>query len=228
MNVLDGLLTGRSPLAISLWVATWAGLAAVISGTALAWVLVKTKFRGKWLLEGFVLLSLVLPPTVLGYYLLVAFGQQGLGPIIERTLGFRLVFAWPGAVAAATIAALPLVVITVRVGLAEVSREIEDMAQVDGCNRWQTFWQISLPIASRSVMAGGLLGFLRALGDFGATLMVAGNIPGRTQTLSMAIYDAVQANDVSRANSLVLLMSVIAFGVLSIVMWMNRRISERR
>jgi len=228
MNVLDGLLTGRSPLAISLWVATWAGLAAVISGTALAWVLVKTKFRGKWLLEGFVLLSLVLPPTVLGYYLLVAFGQQGLGPIIERTLGFRLVFAWPGAVAAATIAALPLVVITVRVGLAEVSREIEDMAQVDGCNRWQTFWQISLPIASRSVIAGGLLGFLRALGDFGATLMVAGNIPGRTQTLSMAIYDAVQANDVSRANSLVLLMSVIAFGVLSIVMWMNRRISERR
>lgn len=228
MNVFDGLLTGRSPLAISLWVATWAGLAAVISGTALAWVLVKTKFRGKLLLEGFVLLSLVLPPTVLGYYLLVAFGQQGLGPIIERTLGFRLVFAWPGAVAAATIAALPLVVITVRVGLAEVSREIEDTAQVDGCNRWQTFWQISLPIASRSVIAGGLLGFLRALGDFGATLMVAGNIPGRTQTLSMAIYDAVQANDVPRANSLVLLMSMLAFGVLAIVMWMNRQISERQ
>ena len=133
MNVFDGLLTGRSPLAISLWVATWAGLAALIIGTGIAWVLVKTKFKGKLLLEGFVLLSLVLPPTVLGYYLLVAFGQQGLGPLIERTLGFRLVFAWPGAVVAATIAALPLVVITVRVGLAEVSREIEDTAQVDGC-----------------------------------------------------------------------------------------------
>lgn len=226
MNVFDGLLTGRSPLAISLWVATWAGLAALIIGTGIAWVLVKTKFKGKWLLEGFVLLSLVLPPTVLGYYLLVAFGQQGLGPLIERTLGFRLVFAWPGAVVAATIAALPLVVITVRVGLAEVSREIEDTAQVDGASRWQTFWRISLPIASRSVIAGGLLGFLRALGEFGATLMVAGNIPGRTQTLSMAIYDAVQANDMPRANSLALLMSMIAFGVLAIVMWMNRRFGK--
>jgi molybdate transport system permease protein len=228
MNIFDDLLAARSPLALSLWIAAWAGLAALIIGTAIAWMLVKTHFKGKWLLEGFVLLALVLPPTVLGYYLLVAFGQQGLGPIIERTLGFRLVFAWPGAVAAATIAALPLVVITVRVGLAEVSREIEDTAQVDGCNRWQTFWQISLPIASRSVIAGGLLGFLRALGDFGATLMVAGNIPGRTQTLSMAIYDAVQANDVPRANSLVLLMSMLAFGVLAIVMWMNRQISERQ
>jgi len=128
---------------------------------------------------------------------------------------------------AATVAALPLVVVTVRVGLAEVSREIEDTAQVDGCNRWQTFWQISLPIAARSVIAGGLLGFLRALGEFGATLMVAGNIPGRTQTLSMAIYDAVQANDLPRANSLVLLMSAIAFSVLSIVMWLNRRLGEQ-
>ncbi len=228
MNVFDGLLTGRSPLAISLWVATWAGLAALIIGIGIAWLLVKTKFKGKWLLEGFVLLSLVLPPTVLGYYLLVALGQQGLGPFIERTFGFRFVFAWPGAVVAATIAALPLVVITVRVGLAEVSREIEDMAQVDGCNRWQTFWRISLPVASRSVIAGGLLGFLRALGDFGATLMVAGNIPGRTQTLSMAIYDAVQANDLSRANGLVLLMSIIALSMLSIVIVLNQRIAAGR
>ena len=228
MNIFGDLLTSRSPLAISLWVATWAGLAALIIGTALAWVLVKTKFKGKLLLEGLVLLSLVLPPTVLGYYLLVAFGQQGLGPLIERTLGFRLVFAWPGAVVAATIAALPLVVITVRVGLAEVSREIEDTAQVDGCNRWQTFWRISLPVASRSIIAGGLLGFLRALGEFGATLMVAGNIPGRTQTLSMAIYDAVQANDLSRANGLVLLMSVIALSVLSIVIVLNQRLAAGR
>lgn len=228
MTVFDDLLTSRSPLAISLWVATWAGLAALIIGTAIAWVLVKTRIKGKWLLEGFVLLALVVPPTVLGYYLLVALGQQGLGQIIERTLGFRFVFAWPGAVVAATVAALPLVVVTVRVGLAEVSREIEDTAQVDGCNRWQTFWRISLPIAARSVIAGGLLGFLRALGEFGATLMVAGNIPGRTQTLSMAIYDAVQANDLSRANGLVLLMSVIALSVLSIVIVLNQRITAGR
>lgn len=223
MSVFDGIPAARSPLALSLWVATWAGLLALIVGTAIAWVLVKTRFRGKWLLEGFVLLSLVLPPTVLGYYLLVALGRQGLGPIIEQTLGFRFVFAWPGAVVAATVAALPLVVVTVRVGLAAVSKEIEETAQLDGCNRWQTFWKVSLPIAAVSIIAGGLLGFLRALGEFGATLMVAGNIPGHTQTLSMAIYDAVQANNLPRANGMALLLSAIAFAVLAIVMWLNRR-----
>lgn len=223
MSVFDGIPAARSPLALSLWVATWAGLLALIVGTAIAWVLVKTRFRGKWLLEGFVLLSLVLPPTVLGYYLLVALGRQGLGPIIEQTLGFRFVFAWPGAVVAATVAALPLVVVTVRVGLAAVSKEIEETAQLDGCNRWQTFWKVSLPVAAVSIIAGGLLGFLRALGEFGATLMVAGNIPGHTQTLSMAIYDAVQANNLPRANGMALLLSAIAFAVLAIVMWLNRR-----
>lgn len=223
MSVFDGIPAARSPLALSLWVATLAGLLALIVGTAIAWVLVKTRFRGKWLLEGFVLLSLVLPPTVLGYYLLVALGRQGLGPIIEQTLGFRFVFAWPGAVVAATVAALPLVVVTVRVGLAAVSKEIEETAQLDGCNRWQTFWKVSLPVAAVSIIAGGLLGFLRALGEFGATLMVAGNIPGHTQTLSMAIYDAVQANNLPRANGMALLLSAIAFAVLAIVMWLNRR-----
>lgn len=223
MSVFDGIPAARSPLALSLWVATWAGLLALFVGTAIAWVLVKTRFRGKWLLEGFVLLSLVLPPTVLGYYLLVALGRQGLGPIIEQTLGFRFVFAWPGAVVAATVAALPLVVVTVRVGLAAVSKEIEETAQLDGCNRWQTFWKVSLPVAAVSIIAGGLLGFLRALGEFGATLMVAGNIPGHTQTLSMAIYDAVQANNLPRANGMALLLSAIAFAVLAIVMWLNRR-----
>lgn len=228
MSVFEDILTGQSPLVISIWVAGWAGAAALIIGTLLAWALVKARFKAKWLLEGFVLLSLVFPPTVLGFYLLMALGQQGLGPFIERAFGFRFVFAWPGAVVAATIAALPLVVQTVRAGLAEVSPEIEDTAAIDGCNRWQLFWKVSLPIAWRSVVAGGLLGFLRALGDFGATLMVAGNIPGRTQTLSMAIYDAVQANDLPRANSLVLIMSIVAFTCLAVVMWLSRRINAGR
>ena len=113
-------------------------------------------------------------------------GQQGFGPWIEATLGFRFVFSWPGAVVAATISALPLVVQTTRVGLAEISQEIEEAALIDGCTAWALFWRITLPIAWRSIIAGATLGFLRALGDFGATLMVAGNIPGRTQTLSMA------------------------------------------
>jgi molybdate transport system permease protein len=214
-----------SPLAISLWVATLAGLAALVAGIALAWLLVRRDFRGKSFLEGLTLLSLVLPPTVLGYYLLVLLGQRGLGPYIEGILGFRFVFAWPGAVVAAGITALPLVLQTVRLSFAEISKEIEDAARVDGCSEWQLFWRVMLPIAWRGVVAGGLLGFLRALGEFGATLMVAGNIPGRTQTLSMAIYDAVQANDLAKANGLALLLVGLAFGLLFLVLRLNRRIA---
>ncbi|HEX9617841.1 MAG TPA: molybdate ABC transporter permease subunit [Anaerolineales bacterium] len=218
------MVNGWSPLALSLWVSSLAGLAALVLGVALAWLLVRRNFRGKSFLEGLTLLSLVLPPTVLGYYLLVLLGQRGLGPFIEGFLGIRFVFAWPGAVVAASITALPLVLQTVRVSFAEISKEIEDAARVDGCSEWQLFWRVMLPIAWRGILAGGLLGFLRALGEFGATLMVAGNIPGRTQTLSMAIYDAVQANNLARANGLALLLTGMAFGMLFLVLRLNRRI----
>mgnify|MGYP001263588553 CR=1 FL=1 len=216
-----------SPLTLSLWVASWAGLFALIGGIVISWILVKSNFRFKWILEGLTLLALVLPPTVLGYYLLLFFGNQGLGPLLER-MGLRMVFAWPGAVVAATVAAIPLVVQLVRTSLEDVSKEIEDAGRVDGCTRWQLFWHIDLGIAWRGIVAGGLLGFLRAMGDFGATLMVAGNIPGRTQTLSMALYDAVQANNTQQANSLVFLLSSIAFGVLLVALWLSRRISQSR
>jgi molybdate transport system permease protein len=219
------VIDGWSPLALSLWVSSLAGFAALVAGIALAWLLVRREFRGKSILEGLTLLSLVLPPTVLGYYLLVLLGQRGLGPVIEDLVGIRFVFAWPGAVVAAGITALPLVLQTVRLSFAEISREIEDAARVDGCSEWQLFWMVMIPIAWRGVLAGGLLGFLRALGEFGATLMVAGNIPGRTQTLSMAIYDAVQANDLSRANGLALLLVGLAFGLLFLVLRLNRRIT---
>jgi molybdate transport system permease protein len=213
-----------SPLAISLWVSLWAGLIALVSGVWLGWLLAKHKFHGKLILEGIVLLPLVLPPTVLGYYLLSALGARGLGPWIEGALGFQLVFSWRGAVIAAAIAALPLVVLTSRAGFEETSQEIEDAARVDGCSRRQLFWLIDLPLAGRSIIAGGLLGLLRALGEFGATLMVAGNIPGQTQTLSMAVYDAVQANNLERATQLTLLLSVLAFGVLYLSLLINRRV----
>lgn len=213
-----------SPLALSLWVSFLASLIALVIGIALARLLVRKDFRGKSLLEGLTLLSLVLPPSVLGYYLLVFLGQRGLGPVIEQFLGFRLVFAWPGAVVAATLTALPLALQTVKMSFAEISKEVEDAALVDGCSEWHLFWRVMLPAAWRGILAGGLLGFLRALGEFGATLMVAGNIPGRTQTLSMAIYDAVQANDLAKANSLALLLATIAFGLLFLVLRFNRRI----
>jgi len=224
MNMMSDLSNGWSPLALSLWISFLAGLIALILGILLAWLLVRFNFRGKAFLEGLTLLSLVLPPTVLGYYLLVMFGQRGLGPFIEQTFGFRVVFAWPGAVIAAAITALPLVLTTVRISFADISTEVEDAARVDGCSEWQLFWRVMLPIAWRGILAGGLLGFLRALGEFGATLMIAGNIPGRTQTLAMAIYDAVQANDLARANGLALLLISMAFGLLFLVLRLNRRI----
>jgi len=216
-----------SPLTLSLWVSAWAGLFALLGGIGISWVLVKSKFRFKWALEGITLLALVLPPTVVGYYLLLFFGRQGIGPLLER-IGLRVVFSWQGAVIAATVAAIPLVVQMVRTSLAEVSAEIEDAGRVDGCTHWQLFWHIDLGIAWRGIVAGGLLGFLRAMGDFGATLMVAGNIPGRTQTLSMALYDAVQTNNTQQANGLVLLLSAIAFGVLIIALSLSRTISQSR
>ncbi len=187
-------------------------------------MIVKSRFRFKWALEGFTLLALVLPPTVLGYYLLLLFGRQGLGPLLE-TAGIRVVFALPGAVIAATVAAIPLVVQMVRTSLAEVSKEIEDAGRVDGCNQWQLFLYIDLGIAWRGIVAGGLLGFLRALGDFGATLMVAGNIPGRTQTISMALYDAVQSNNTRLANEYVLLLTTIAFAILFVALQLSNTIS---
>lgn len=216
---------GWSPLVLSLWISFLAALIALVIGVGLAWLLVRKSFRGKSILEGITLLSLVLPPTVLGYYLLVLLGQRGLGPFFEQFFGFRFVFAWPGAVVAASLTALPLVLTTVQISFADISKDIEDAARVDGCTEWQLFWKVMLPIAWRGILAGGLLGFLRALGEFGATLMVAGNIPGRTQTLAMAIYDAVQANDLARANSLALLLTGIAFGLLFLVLRLNRQIS---
>jgi molybdate transport system permease protein len=222
------MTAGWSPLALSFWVATWAGVLALVAGTAVAWLLAHGRFRGKVLLEGLVMLPLVLPPTVLGFYLLVALGQRGIGPWVEQWLGFRFVFAWPGAVAAAAIAALPLATQAIRASLAEVSREIEEAGRVDGCNRWQLFWKISLPLAWRGLLVGGTLGFLRALGDFGASLMVAGNIPQRTQTMPMAIYDAVQANDLARANSLVWLLSLIVFGLLFVVLRFSAHVTQSR
>jgi molybdate transport system permease protein len=214
----------RSPLSISLWVTFWAGSLALAAALYLGWLLAKREFRGKSLLEALVMLPLVLPPTVLGYYLLSGLGQRGMGAWLESSLGVRFVFALPGAVVAGAVAALPLAVQSIRAGLAEVDRELEEAAYVDGCTEWRMFWWISLPVAWRSILAGAILGYLRALGEFGATLMVAGNIPGRTQTLPMAIYDAVQANNLGLANRYVLGLTVLV----SLLLYLVLRLSQAR
>ena len=153
-----------TPLELSLWISTWAGLIALVLGTALAWAFGRLNFRGKWLLEGATMLPLVLPPTVMGYYLLVALGRRGVGPAFEQAFGFSLVFSWTGAVMVAIIAALPLVVQTVKPSILDLSRETEDAARVDGCSEAQVFRFITLPLIWTSLLGGGILAFLRALG----------------------------------------------------------------
>jgi molybdate transport system permease protein len=212
-----------SPFALSLWVSSWAGMTALIFGTLIAWALVRGKFKGKWIAEGLVMAPLILPPTLMGYYLLTLLGQRGLGPWIEQVFGFRIVFTIQGAIIAAVVAALPLVVQTVQTSIASISREIEEAARMDGCTRWDLFWHIELPLIRRGLLAGGVLGFLRAMGDFGTTLMVAGNIPGRTQTMSMAIYDAAQANNIPLANQLALVLTSIGFGLIFLVIRLRKK-----
>lgn len=212
-----------SPLAVSLWVAGWASLISLALGVTLGWLLARRSFRGKWLVESLVMLPLVLPPTVLGYYLLVALGQRGLGPWLEAWLGWQLIFSRAGAVLAAAVAALPLVAQAVRVSMAEVDTDLESAARADGASEWQLFWRVTLPLAWRGVLAGWLLGFLRAFGDFGATLMVAGDIPGRTRTLSIALYDLVQANQITQANQTALWLTAGVFSLLYLVLRLQAR-----
>jgi molybdate transport system permease protein len=202
----------------------WAGSLALVFGLYLGWLLAKRQFPGKILVEVMVMLPLVLPPTVLGYYLLSGLGQRGLGPWVEELAGIRFVFSLPGAVVAAAVAALPLAVQAIRASLLGVDQEIEEAGRIDGCSEWHLFWWVSFPIAWRGILAGAILGYLRALGDFGATLMVAGNIPGRTQTLSMAIYDAVQANDLLTANRYVVLLTILV----GIFLFIVTRLGQQR
>jgi molybdate transport system permease protein len=208
------------PLMLSVRVAVIATALVVVIGVALGWLLARRRFFGRELLDAAVTLPLVLPPTVLGYYLLVLLGRGSpVGRAIQALTGQQLVFTWQGAVVAAAIGALPLVVKTSRAAIASVDSDLENAARTLGHTEWRVFWRVTLPLASRGIMAAGMLAFARALGDFGATLMVAGNIPGRTQTAAIAIYDATQAGRDNYALALVLILSGVA---LSLVYATNR------
>jgi molybdate transport system permease protein len=205
------------PLFLSLRVALISTALVVGVGVALGWLLARRRFAGREALDALVTLPLVLPPTVLGYYLLILLGRgTAFGRALESLTGMQFVFTWRGAVLAAAAGALPLMVKTARASIAQVDAELEDAARTLGRNEWQVFRLITLPLASRGIIAGAVLAFARSLGDFGATLMVAGNIPGRTQTASIAIYDATQAGHDSYALILVLILSALAFALLYI------------
>jgi molybdate transport system permease protein len=213
------------PLLLSLRVALVATCIVVVVGVARAWLLARKSFRGREMLDALVTLPLVLPPTVLGYYLLVLLGRRSpVGQLFESLTGGTLVFTWRGAVIAAAVGALPLMVKTARAALASVERDYEDAARTLGKSEWQVFRFVTLPLAGRGIVAGAMLAFARSLGDFGATLMVAGNIPGRTQTASIAIYDAAQAGRDRYALVLVVVLSAIAFALL----YATNRLTSRR
>jgi molybdate transport system permease protein len=197
------------PLLLTLKVAFTATLAALVTGVAAGWLLARTRFPGRDALDAVLLLPMVLPPTVIGYYLLVLLGTHGaIGAWLDTTLGIRLVFSWQGAAIAAAVVAFPLVFKAARTAFESVDPNLEKAGRSLGYAEWHVLARITLPLAWRGIAAGGMLAFARATGEFGATLMIAGNIPGRTQTLSIAIYEAVQAGDDALANSLVVLASV--------------------
>ena len=204
-------------LSLSLKVAGWATLINLILGVGTGYLLAKKRVWAKDLLDTLFTLPMVMPPTVLGYYLLVVIGKQGwIGQWLMHTFGINLIFTWQGAVLAAVVVSFPLVFKPARTAFEAVNPEYEQAARVLGLSEWALFWRITLPLAWRGILAGILLAFARAMGEFGATLMVAGSIPGETQTLSIAVYEAVQAGDDHLANMLVLIISIVCMAILFI------------
>lgn len=196
-------------LALTLKVAAWATALNLCLGVGLGWLLAHKQFVGRELLDAVLTLPMVLPPTVLGYYLLVLLGKRGwLGHWLQDSLGINLIFTWQGAVIAATVVAFPLLLKSARAAFEGVDPQLERAARSLGLSEWALFLRVSVPLAWPGILAGALLVFVRAMGEFGATLMVAGSIPGRTQTLSIAVYEAVQAGQDSLANTLVVIISV--------------------
>jgi molybdate transport system permease protein len=205
------------PLWLSLQVSILATALTGALGIPLGWALARCRILGRDLLGAAILTPLVLPPTVLGYYLLVLIAREGpIGGLLDR-LGVELAFTWRAAVLAACLGSLPLFVRSVQAGFETVDERLEQVARTLGRSERSIFFTVTLPLAWRAVVAGTLLAFARAFGDFGITLMVAGNIPGRTQTLPLAIYDRVQANQLHEANLLALvavgLVVLLLFGV---------------
>jgi len=203
------------PLWLSLRVAFLSTAVALACGLWLAYVLANREFRGKEALDAAITLPLVLPPTVLGYYLLVLIGRNSwIGRAWEALFGAPLVFTWKAAVIAALLHSLPLLVKSARAALESIEPGYERAARNLGASEWRLFWKVTLPLAQRSILAAAALAFARSLGDFGVTLMVAGSIPGSTQTISVAIYNAVEGSNMTLAGTLSVVISAVALAIL--------------
>jgi molybdate transport system permease protein len=203
------------PLVLTLKVAGFATLLALVLGGLAGYLLARFGFWGRDLLDAICTLPMVMPPTVLGYYLIVLIGRRGwIGEWLWETFGITLMFTWQGAVFAAAVVAFPLVFKSARAAFEGVDRQLENAARTLGASELRVLFRVTVPLAWPGILAGAMLAFARAMGEFGATLLVAGNIPGRTQTLSLAVYDAVQAGQDDLANFLVIVTSLVCVLIL--------------
>lgn len=199
------------PLSITLWIATMSSLFVLCSGVVIAYIFARRDFRGKKLAELLVTLPLVLPPTVIGYLLVILVGKNGfIGHLIFNVLGTGIMFTRQAAVIAAYTVSLPLMVRTAQAAIETVDKELEYAAYILGRSEIETALLITLPLAKRGILAGLVLSFARAVGEFGATLMLAGNIPGKTNTMSISIYTAFQAGNNELAQVLVLILVLMS------------------
>lgn len=213
------------PLFLTLKVSIIATFILAPIGIAIAYILARRDFSGKNFLDALILLPLVLPPTVTGYYLIVLFGKNGvIGKYIYSLTGWSVMFTWQAAVLASVIVAIPFMIKTARAAIESVDIELEKVAYTLGKSEWKTLLQVTLPLAKKGILAGIVLSFARATGEFGATLMCAGNIPGKTNTMPIAIYDAVSAGELGTANLLVLILTFVSIFILYLT---NRLIQGR-
>jgi molybdate transport system permease protein len=212
------------PLGLSLRVALLATIITAMIGIPAAWLLARRHFAGRDLISATLLTPLVLPPTVLGYYLLTVIGRRGFVGRLLDARGIELAFTWRAAVVAAAVGSFALLIKTSQAGFESIDKRLEQAAQTLGHSDWSVFWTISVPLAWRSILAGIVLAFCKALGDFGITLMVAGDIPGRTQTLPLALYDHVQSNQLQQANTLAL----VSVAIVIVLMLLLGRVARLR
>lgn len=206
------------PVLLSIRVALLATAIVIVCGTAIGWWMARYSFPGKVIVETILMLPLVLPPTVVGLGLLMLFGKRGwIGEWLDQTLNISLLFTYWGAVLAAAVVSFPLVYQTIKTGFTSIDKNLELVARSDGANGWKVFWHISLPLTWRHICTAIVFGFTRGLGEFGATLMFAGNIPGKTQTIPTAIYVAVESGQMAIAGTWALSMVVLSFAMLLVV-----------
>jgi len=213
-----------SALRLSFQVAACATAAGFPLAVALGYLLARGRFHGKWLIELFVNLPLVLPPVVIGYLLLVAFAPHGpIGSILLKWFGVKIVFSWVGAALASLVMSFPLMVRAIRLSFQSIDPRLEMAARSLGATPWSAFFTVSLPLARRGLIAGGMLAFARSLGEFGATIMVSGNIEGQTRTIPLAIFTlAGQPGGMAHSWRLVGLSILLACGALAVSEWLER------